>query len=271
MKDETRFNLGALIALLGALLGIVGSLLLFARWYDPVMAAELASGRPDEMTIVQYIFPALNDISVIAGVLWGLAAYGFWSRRSWAWSVAVVANVLALQGSFFPMIPPVTRDLPPYTALIFIPNLLFYVALLLFVRRVEWQTLVVGLFSGITMVLSFMNGVASTDKMIVTDQVLYVAVQRLNWVAAAGWGLFTIGLLIKPAEWVKLVGLGAGLLELAVGLPLGVMTALEAGRFSMFLPAPLLSLALVVLLLVPWGRGLVPDLKPVASSQRSYA
>lgn len=259
MQNKTDFKLGAFIAVLGALLGIVGSLALFLQWYDPVMGAELAAGRPDEMTIVQYVFPVLNDIGVIAGVVWALAAYGFFTRRSWAWSAAVAANVLALQGSFFTMIPPLTRDLPPYSALIFVPNLIFYGVLLWFVRRVDWRILVVGFFSGIAMVLSFMNGVASTNKIIVTGLPLFVAVQRLNWVAAAGWGIFTVSLFLKPAEWVKVLGLGAGLLELAVGLPLGLVTAMEAGRFSMFLPAPLLSLALVVLLLLPWGRRLLPE------------
>lgn len=265
MKTKTNVKLGAAIAIVGALLGIVGSLVLFTRWYNPVMAAELAQGRPDEMIIVQYIFPALNDIGVIAGTLWAVAAYGFLTRRPWAWSLAVVANVLALQGSFFPMIPPVTRDLPPYSALVFVPNLAFYVLLLTAVRRVDWRILVVGLFSGIAMVLSFMNGVASTDKILVTELAVFVAVQRLNWIAAVGWGVFTVGLILTPKEWVKLVGVGAGLLEFAVGLPLGVMTALEAGRFSMFLPAPLLSLALMILLLAPLGRSLAPSMKPVTA------
>lgn len=262
--SSTRYRLGAAIALVGAVLGIVVSLLLFIQWYEPVMLAELAAGRPDEEVIVKYIFPALNDVSILAGAVWALAAYGFLTRRPWGWSLAVIANVLALQGSFFTMIPPVTRDLPPYTAVIFLPNLVAYGLLLLVVRKVDWRIVLVGLFSGIAMVLSFMNGVASTNKMLTTEMTLFVAVQRLNWIAAAGWGVFTVGLLLKPAECVQGVGLGAALLELAVGLPLGVVTALEAGRFSMFLPAPLLSLALLLLLLLPWGRRVAPQLKPSA-------
>ncbi len=263
--QTTRYKLGAAIALVGAVLGIVVSLFLFVQWYEPVVLAEIAAGRPDEGVIVEYIFPALNDVSVVAGIFWALAAYGFLTKRSWNWTLAVVANVLALQGSFFTMIPPVTRDLPPYTAVIFLPNLVAYGLLLFAVRKVDWRIAVVGLFSGIAMVLSFMNGVASTNKMITTEMTLFVAVQRLNWVAAAGWGTFTIGLLLKPTEWVRLTGLGAALLELAVGLPLGVVTALDAGRFSMFLPAPLLSLALLILLLLPWGQRVAPKLKSSAA------
>jgi len=262
MKYETNNKVGLIVAGVGAIICIIGTLLLFTRWYDAVIAAELAAGRPDEAIIVQYIFPFLSDLGVLAGIFWAIAAHGFGTRRQWAWSVAVIANVLALQSSFFPMIPPVTRDLPPYSGLIFLPNLALYGVLLGVVRRVDWRITVVGLFSGIAMVLSFMNGVASTDKIIVTGLSLFVAVQRLNWIAAIGWGIFTAALLIKPAEWVRVVGIGAAILEIAVGLPLGIATALEAGRFSMFLPAPLLSLALLTLLLLPWGRQIAPQLKP---------
>lgn len=255
-KTSTRYSLGLVLAVIGALLCIVGTFAVFLRWYQPVMAAELAAGRPDEKIIVQWIFPALSDISVIAGVLWALAALAFGMRKPWAWTLGVIANVMALQGSFFPMIPPVTRNLPPANALIFVPSLVSFVLMLTLVRRVDWRVLVISLFSGIAMVLSFMNGVASTDKMIVTDAAIFVAVQRLNWVAALGWGIFTVGLIVKPVSWVRWVGLGAATLELVAGLPLGIVTALEAGRFSMFLPAPLLSGALLVLLLMPLGAKL---------------
>ncbi len=264
MNDETNHKIGMIVAGLGAVICIIGTLVLFIRWYDPVIAAEIAAGRPDEGVIVQYIFPFLSDLGVLAGVLWAVAAYGFGTRRPWAWPLAVVASVLALQSSFFPMIPPVTRDLPPYSGLIFLPSLVLYGMLLGIVRRVDWRIGIASLFSGIAMVLSFMNGVASTNKIIVTGLSLFVAVQRLNWIAAIGWGVFTAGLLIKPREWVRVAGIGAGLLEIAVGFPLGIATALEAGRFSMFLPAPLLSLGLLTLLLLPWGQKVAPRLKPTA-------
>lgn len=263
MKRTTNPTLGLYIASVGAVLGIVGTLILFVRWYDPVMTAELVAGRADEKTIVEYIFPALSDIGVIAGVLWALAAYGFGTRKPWAWAVGVTANVMALQSSFFPMIPPVTRGLPPATAIVFVPNLIFFVLMLRVVRHVDWPVFAVSLLSGMALVLSFMNGVASTDKIIVTGAPIFVAVQRLNWVAALGWGIFTVALILSPAAWVRLLGLGAGLLELAAGLPLGLITAMEAGRFSMFLPAPLLSLVLVAALLLPLGREMTAS-SPVA-------
>jgi hypothetical protein len=175
---------------------------------------------------------------------------------------------MALQSSFFPMIPPVTRDLPPASVLVFVPSLVSFVLMLTLVRRVDWRVIVTALFSGIALVLSFMNGVAATNKIIVTGASIFVAVQRLNWIAALGWGVFTVGLIIKPAVWVRWVGLGAGILEVIAGLPLGIVTAIEAGRFSMFLPAPLLSAALLVVLLLPLGAKLATRSAPILMLQK---
>jgi hypothetical protein len=166
---------------------------------------------------------------------------------------------MALQGSFFPMIPAASRDLPPAFGLIFVPSLAIYVVLLLFVGKVNWKVLVFSLFAGIAFVLSFMNGVASTDRIMVSGAPTYVAVQRLNWIAALGWGVFTVGFILTRSEWVRMVGLGAGLLEMVVGYPLGMMTTLAFGHFSMFYPAPMLSTVLVIILLFFWGRTLFPE------------
>lgn len=248
-------RLGFVLALVGALLGLLGMFAIFMQWYEPMRAAELAAGRSDEEVIVKFIIPFLTDLGMIAGVLWALAAYGFLLQRQWAWSVAVVANVLALQGSFFPMIPAASRGLPPTFGVVFVPNLVLFVLLLKGVGKVDWKVLGLSLLAGMAFVLSFMNGVASTDRiMVIPDNPLYVAVQRLNWVACIGWGVFTIGLILRPAEWVLLTGLGAGLLEVVVGTPLGLATTLSFGHFSMFFPAPILSLFLCVVLLLPWAR-----------------
>jgi len=116
------------------------------------------------------------------------------------------------------------------------------------------------------MVLSFMNGVASTNKMIVSGgAALFVAVERLNWVAALGWGVFTVLLITKPRSWVRWIAFGAARLELTAGLPLGIATAIEAGGFSMFLPAPLLSLALLIAMALPWGKSILDSSQPATA------
>ncbi len=263
---KTRENrIGFWLAVAGALLGIVGMFVTFTQWYEPMRAAEMAAGRPDEEVIVRFIIPVLNDLGMLGGVLWALAAFGFFHARKWAWPVAVVASVLALQGSFFPMIPAASRGLPPMFGLMFVPNLIIFVALLWFVGHVNWKILALSLLTGIAYVLSFMNGVASTDRiMVIPDNPLYVAVQRLNWVASIGWGVFTVGLILKRVEWVYVVGLGAALLEVVVGTPLGLATTLSFGHFSMFFPAPILSLLLLIFLLTPAGRRFFVFEPPIA-------
>lgn len=257
----SRSKIGFALAIVGALLGLIGSFVIFTRVYEPMMAAELAAGRPDEKTIVQFVIPVLNDVGMIAGTLWVIAAFGFARNATWAWPVSVTASTLALLGSFFPMIPAASRGLPPTFGLIFGPALVIYVVLLWFVGQVGWKTLLFSLFSGIAFVLSFMNGVASTDRILVSGASLYVAVQRLNWVASIGWGVFTIAFILKPAEWVRMVGLGAGVLEMVVGYPLGMATTIAFGHFSMFYPAPMLSTVLVLLLVFAWDRQLFPSPK----------
>jgi hypothetical protein len=66
----------------------------------------------------------------------------------------------------------------------------------------------------------------------------------------------TIGILLRPREWVRIVGLAAGFLELVVGIPLAVSTTISLGRFSMFSLGPIFSLVLVVLFVWPnrWQR-----------------
>ena len=80
---------------------------------------------------------------------------------------------------------------------------------------------------------------------------IFVIVQRLNWIAAIGWGVVTGSVLIKPKAWARVLGLAAGFLELVVGIPLGVSTTIAMGRFSMFSLGPILSFILLVIFLWP--------------------
>jgi hypothetical protein len=110
--------------------------------------------------------------------------------------------------------------------------------------------------TGMTFIFCFMNGVASWSRMITIGSHIFVAVQRLNWVAFIGWGVVTIGILVRPREWVRITGLAAGFLELVVGTPLAIVTTISLGRFSMFSLGPIFSLVLVVLFVWPnrWQR-----------------
>jgi hypothetical protein len=162
-----------------------------------------------------------------------------------------VANVLALQGGFFINVPFAAADLPPVYLIIFVPNLLLYALLTLVVGRVHWRRAGLGLVTGMSFVFCLMNGIASWSRILTIGDPIFVLVQRLHWVAMIGWGLVTVGILVRPKEWMRLVGIGSGVLELVVGIPLAVVTAQQLGRFSMFSLAPIFSLALLLAFLWP--------------------
>jgi hypothetical protein len=50
---------------------------------------------------------------------------------------------------------------------------------------------------------------------------------------------------------MRIIGLGAGLLQVMVGTPLAIETAVELGRFSLFSIAPIMSLVLFLVFLSP--------------------
>jgi hypothetical protein len=101
-----------------------------------------------------------------------------------------------------------------------------------------------------------MNGIASLSRIITVGAPIFVAVQRLHWVAMIGLGVITVGIILKPMEWMRVTGLASVLLELVVGIPLAFVTAVNLGRFSLFSLAPIASLILLVILAWPgvWDK-----------------
>jgi hypothetical protein len=146
--------------------------------------------------------------------------------------------------------------LPPIYFPLFWPYLLVYFLLMLYVGQLSWRRTLLGLLTGMAYVFCLMNGVASLSRIITIGAPLFSLVQRLHWVAMIGLGAVTVGILTRPSEWMRVVGLAAGLLELVVGIPLAYSTAISLGRFSLFSLAPISSLILVVLILWPnvWDR-----------------
>jgi exosortase/archaeosortase len=101
-----------------------------------------------------------------------------------------------------------------------------------------------------------MNGVSSTSRIITVGSPIFILVQRMHLVAMIGWAVVTVGILLRPKEWMRVVGLIAGSLELVVGIPLAIVTAQQLGRFSLFAMAPISGLILVVIFVWPnlWER-----------------
>lgn len=252
-------KLGVALAAVGTVVGLI-AFYLFVRIYNPMIDVEMAAGRPDEAVVVRLVFPLLGYMAITAGVLWALSLYGFVTGERWAWMLGLIAGTLSLLAGFFPMIPAASRGVAPVTGLVFFPNLALWFGLL-YARRVDWRIGALAFAAGLAYVLSFMDGVATIDKIQLsvgqsTLNGMYVMVQQINWWAAAAWALFIFALLAcKP--WARALGLGAGLMACYGGYPLGVVNSLEMGRFSMFLPAPALSTALIAVLLLPATRRLL--------------
>ncbi|MCD4700069.1 MAG: hypothetical protein K8R91_05815, partial [Phycisphaerae bacterium] len=135
-------------------------------------------------------------------------------------------------------------------AFVFIPNIIAFFLLLVYVRRVDPKIIAISTVAGMAYVMAFMNGVAATDQMLSGGSPFFLVWQRLNWIASIAWGSFVVALLVRK-QWALQLGLGAALLTLVAGIPLGVVTTMESARFSMFFLAPILALLLKVSLILP--------------------
>ena len=237
------------LAMAAGLLGILATYLIFMQWYGPARTAEAA--EPGCEILLKYLMPALSDFGILAGVLYLVAAYGFFTRAGWAFPVVVVANVLALQGSWFINVPMMAAGLPPVYFIIFWPNLIFFFLFMKWIGERSWGLTLLGLATGMAFIFCFMNGVASWSRIITIGRPIFLIVQRLNWVAFLGFGVMTVGILLKPKSWMRVLGLAAGALELVVGIPLVVATTISLGRFSLFSFGPIMALVILVLLLWP--------------------
>ena len=252
MKERRSF--GAFLAIIGALLGVLGTIYLFMKWYEPSLVFE--AGEPGSEILLKYIFPALSDVGILAGVIYAVSAYGFMSGASWAFTLARIALVLALSASWFINVPFMAAHEPPIFFPLFFSNLLLYFLFLKVVRPTSWGRTLLGLLTGMAIITCMMNGIASWNRIILAPGPLFVLAQRLNWVAMIGWGVVTMGILLQPKGWMRILGIGAGLMAMIVGFPIGIATARTLGRFSMFMLAPIISTILLILFLMPkvWQR-----------------
>ncbi len=239
--------------------GIALGLLLayqIAGIYQPTIYAKVAEGRPDEGTTVRIVFALLGWLTLTAAALMGTAFYGFALRQPWAWFLGTIAATVYMLTAFFPIIPPASVGLPSPTAPTFGVAALVWLAMLL-VGGVPWKTIALAFAAGLAYVLTFMDGVASISRyQTVSDPLLhgvYAVTQMVNWLGAAAWAVFIFSSLQRKG-WAVPLGIFAALMSMLGGLPLGISDVARLGRFSMFLPAPLISCALLVWLLFFSGK-----------------
>jgi hypothetical protein len=246
--------LGGILASIAALMGIIGHMLLFLKWYQVGM--HTPSAEPGCEILLKTIHPLMANFGMLGGALFAVSAYGYFTKKNWAFPLTVVALVLALLGSWFINVPYMAAGLPPVYFPLFWPYVLLYFLFLKIVGKISWSQTLLALFTGIAYIFCWMNGVSSTSRIITIGDPIFVLVQNLHWVAMLGWAVVTVGVILRPKEWLRVVGIAAGVTELIVGIPLAAVTAQQLGRFSLFALAPIACLILVVLLVWPnlWQR-----------------
>ncbi len=251
--------LGVVLTLIGAICGMLLHLLFFLMLYDELLALEVQYfPNTSNVVVIKYILPLFTDFGILAGVIYAVSLYGFLNKKSWAYATATVANVIALQFSFWPTIPmldlaAVGVPFRPYYLIIFGANALIFFTLHLFVGKRPGRRVIAALVSGMTLVTAWINGTACVNLTLMKpDNVFYIMANRLHWLVAIVFAIVTVGILLAPKKtWVPMLGLGFGILEIALGTPMGIETTLQKGEFSMFLAAPIFSAILILVFVIP--------------------
>ena len=75
---KMNMRLGGILASIAAVIGILGHFILFMNWYRVGMAAE--SAEPGCEILLKYIHPGLADLGILAGVIFAVSAYGFFTK-----------------------------------------------------------------------------------------------------------------------------------------------------------------------------------------------
>ncbi len=260
MKLKNNTQVGVVLAFVGIITGLLAYYILAAQ-YSPVIASKTIAGRLDEVASVKIVYPLLGWLGTAAGALWAAVLYGFWRKLDWAWFWGAVAATIQLLAGFFPAIPAMDSHLPTPTLIVFGLALVLWFGVLL-IGSVEKKLLWLTFVAGLAYVLTFIDGVAPIAKFQTSKDDpfwngFYMMSQEINWWGAAAWAVFIFAAL-KRKTWAVPVGIFAATMSIFGGYPLGIYNAFfEVHRFSMFLPAPILSTVLLVVLLRPGTRKLI--------------
>jgi len=259
MKDNR--NLGIALAILGILTGLL-TFYLMADIYNPTIEGKLADGRPDEAVTVRIVFALLGWLGVSAGALWGPVLYGFIQKQHWAWFWGVVAATIQILVGFFPIIPPASIGMPFPTIWVFLLASILWFGMLL-IGGVGWKTIGLLFAAGLAYVLTFMDGVGviayfqlSMGESLMNG--VFAMSQQVTWWGAAAWAVFIFAVL-RRKEWAIPLGVFAAMMSMLGGYPMGISNMLQLGRFSMFLPAPVISTILLVVILLPGTKRLIME------------
>ena len=270
MRNNT--NLGALLAVIGILIGL-WFFYLISDQYNLVITAKETANRFDEATSVRITYAVLGWLGVAATALWAVVVYGFLIKARWAWFWGAVAASVHLLVGFFPTVPAMDSQLPIPTVYVFMVAGVLWFGMLV-IGGVPLHNIALTFFAGIAYVLTFMDGVAPISKYTTSHDNpfwngMYVMSQQVAWWGAAAWAVFIFAV-FKNKKWAVPVGLFGGFMSMLAGYPLGLNNAInEVHRFSLFLPAPIISTLLVLYLLLPSTRRRLESPDPTRAEVRT--
>jgi len=263
-------KLGILFASLGILAGLL-AIYFIASTYNTVIHTHFNAGEWEESNTVRLVYALLGWLGTAAGALSVAVLWGFWQKQDWAWYWGAVAATILILAGFFPMIPAADSGLATPTLWVFLLGAIMWFGMLL-IGGVDKKIIALTFVAGMAYVLTFINGVAPLSKFQTTFQKptafvpgdkafwngLYIILQEVNWWGAAAWAMFIFGA-FKRRPWALPVGIFASVMSMLGGYILGIHNVAEVHRFSMFLPAPIISTILFVILLLPGTRRLLQE------------
>jgi len=244
----TKDKVGGLVALIGASLGGISFILFLAR-YQPLIMGNKGAKNMAGATMLTGLYPAMNDIAMASGVAFLVACFGFFTKKRWAWTMAIIAATCGLLSSWLGMVWPLMIQQPVTYLAIFIPEFLIWLTLVLYVRRTDTKLVIVSVIAGIAFVLNFMNGTAALNKMIGMKAPLFLGTQQLNWLSAIAFGIFTVAILYRK-DWAVPIGLGGSVMGLIAGIPLAYLNTMQTKEFSLFWIGVIVSAFMLIALLI---------------------
>lgn len=285
MKENKKAGLW--ISLLFGLWAVIGAFLVFVvfdHWNETWIAKagnyseSLGIFRLDEVWVIKYLYPAFHDLAVVGGVIMIVAAYMYWKNYSTAWNIGVIGSLIAVQGTFFSQIGSASAGIFPMYTIIAIPNLIAFFLYISVAKKFPGKAIAFSALGGMMYVLALMNGVASSSRMsqmallqekadpthigVPENLAMFASVQQLNWIGMIAWAVFLIGFLFRK-KWILPIGVGAAILNVIGGIPLGLESVLAGSAFSMFFLAPIFALIILTIILLPRGREmLIGDWQP---------
>ena len=278
--SENKVKLsGFILAITGAILGLGLFLVLYLNNYELYIDKQLEI-YPDKTSfrVITYILPLFTVFAMLAGAMYLVSAYGFLRKASWAYALATVANVLAVQFSFWPMIPAMDTRVNPVFLWVFFPNGIIFILLHFRVGKRSFGQILIGLLAGMAFVVSWINGTASLNMSWMPerfpDNSLYILANPLHWIIAFSFGVICVGIFLFPKkEWIRMLGIGVGAIEIILGVPMAIIATLQKGEFSLYAAAPFFSVLLIFLFAFPklWNKFLKLNSDRAEKSWMIYA